>query len=297
LIRNLAATLVVAALSAGLLRVVADESRLGKPNASFTTPIELSVATFNLRFASDKGPNSWPRRRPVMRECLRQCSPDIVGTQEGVQTQLNDIAGDLPEYAWVGTGRDGGDQGEFMAIFYRRNRFTVLATNHFWLSDTPEIMASSSWGNSCRRMVTWLKLLDHRTGREFYFWNTHLDHEVHEARVNSAELIAQRMALLTPKLPLILTGDFNCPSKKSRPYEILTVDGGLADTWSIAKSRIHEDYNSFQGFKAPQRKGVRIDWILARGDVEVEQTEIVIFSKDGQFPSDHFPVVANLRLR
>jgi hypothetical protein len=89
-------------------------------------------------------------------------------------------------------------RGEFMAIFYRRNRFEPLEYEHFWLSDTPDVIASSTWGNGVRRMVTWAKFRDRTTGREFYFWNTHLDHEVQFAREKSAELIRQRIGLLPP---------------------------------------------------------------------------------------------------
>ena len=123
--------------------------------------------------------------------------PDLIGTQEGLYPQIKDIAADQPAYDWIGLGRDGGSRGEFMAIFYRRDRFEPLEYEHFWLSDTPDVIASSTWGNGVRRMVTWAKFRDRTTGREFYFWNTHLDHEVQFAREKSAELIRQRIGLCT----------------------------------------------------------------------------------------------------
>lgn len=264
---------------------------------SLSTPAaSLCVASFNLRYASAEGPNSWPARRPVMRECLRQLVPDLIGTQEGLHEQLNDLATDLPDYKWIGTGRDGGNKGEFMAIFYRRDRFEPLATNHFWLSDTPEVVGSSTWGNRCRRMVTWVHFRERSSHREFHLWNTHLDHEVQLAREKGAELIGKRISALSSAVPLILTGDFNCAAGASRPYEILTREAGLTDTWINAKTRVNEDYNSFQGFRDPEKKRIRIDWILTRGTVQVDKTEIVTCSQDGQFPSDHFPVAAWLKL-
>jgi endonuclease/exonuclease/phosphatase family metal-dependent hydrolase len=265
-------------------------------NTAAPAPLKLCVATFNLRYASNTRPNSWAERRPVMRECLRQLAPDLLGTQEGLHQQLKDIATDLPGYDWIGTGRDGGDKGEFMAVFFRRDRFTALATNHFWLSDTPEVVASSTWGNTCKRMVTCVRFRENASGREFHFWNTHFDHEVELARRKSAQLVRERIAALPSDLPLLLTGDFNSAAGKSRPHEILVKEGGLTDTWTVAKSRVNEAFNSFNSFRQPRQDGVRIDWILTRGAVDVERTEIVTFAKDGQYPSDHFPVAAWLTL-
>ncbi len=283
--------LIVLLLGGWLVRAGAAET-----GAVSNAPVKLCVATFNLRFASAERPNSWAQRRPVMRECLRQLAPDLIGTQEGLLQQLKDVAADLPEYDWLGTGRDGGDKGEFMAIFYRRNRFTPLATNHFWLSDTPGVVASSTWGNNCKRMVTWVRFRERASGREFFLWNTHFDHEIEAARQKSAALVRERVEALKTDLPVLLTGDFNCAGGNSRAYDILVKDGGFTDTWTAAKARVNESWNSFTGFKPPRQEGVRIDWILARGPVTAERTEIVTFAKDGQYPSDHFPVAAWLAL-
>ena len=261
-------------------------------NTSPAPPLKLCVTTFNLRYASSERPNSWTERRPVMRDCLRQLAPDLIGTQEGLHQQLKDIAADLPDYNWIGTGRDGGNKGEFMAIFYRRDRFEALATNHFWLSDTPGVTASSTWGNTCKRMVTWVRFRERSSGREFYFWNTHLDHEVEAARQKSAALIRERVGAVKTDLPVVLTGDFNCAAGRSRAYDMLVRDGGFTDTWMSAKARGNESFNSFHGFQEPKQNGVRIDWILTRSAATVDKAEIVTFSKDGQHPSDHFPVAA-----
>jgi endonuclease/exonuclease/phosphatase family metal-dependent hydrolase len=258
--------------------------------------MRLCVATFNLRFASSEGPNAWSQRRPVMRECLTQLAPDLIGTQEGLYPQLNDIASDLPAYHWIGTGRDGGNKGEFMAIFYKRDRFEPVATNHFWLSDTPEVAASSSWGNTSRRMVTWVRFRERPTGREFLLWNTHFDNAVEAARQKSAELIKQRIEALHTELPLVLTGDFNCAGGNSRAYDILVRDAGFSDTWNLARSRANEELNSFHGFQAPKTNRTRIDWVLVRGNMVVEKAEIVSCSENGHYPSDHFPVAVWLSL-
>lgn len=264
-------------------------------SAAEASPDELTVMTYNLKFASPKPPNAWPVRRPLMREVIRRLGPDVFGTQEGLYPQLKDLAADLPEYDWIGTGRDGGSRGEFMAVFYRKERFEPLAFDHFWLSDTPEVIASSTWGNSNRRMVTWVKFLDRRTKREFYFWNTHFDHQVQIARVKSAKLVRERVEALDTTLPLILTGDFNAAAGTHEAYKILTAGDFFTDTWVTARERKGEGLNSFNSFKAVGRDGIRIDWILTRGGISANSAEIVTFSRDGQFPSDHCPVIAKLR--
>lgn len=267
----------------------AAESASGKP---------LRVMTFNLRFASDHGPNAWPDRRPVMRTCIQEAHPDLIGTQEGVYSQLKDIDSDLPDYDWIGLGREGGSHGEFMAVFYRRERFDPLEYDHFWLSDTPDVIGSSTWGNSNRRMVTWIRFRDRQTDRQFYLVNTHFDHQIQTAREKSAELLVQRAAKLDPKLPIVVTGDFNAVAKANRAYDILVTDGPFTDTWDKAPVHDHADLNSFHGFSAsPRHEGARIDWILYRGPVEVERIGILPFQQNGQWPSDHFPVLAVLRFK
>jgi endonuclease/exonuclease/phosphatase family metal-dependent hydrolase len=178
-----------------------------------------------------------------------------------------------------------------MAVFYRKERFEPLEFDHFWLSDTPNVVASSTWGNTNRRMVTWVRFRDRRTGQEFYFWNTHLDHELQPAREKAAALIRERVDDLKTTLPILLVGDFNAEAGANRAYETLVGEGGLQDLWLAAAERRNEGLNSFHDFKGPRPGGVRIDWILARGVARVATAEIVTFSEDGQFPSDHFPVV------
>jgi endonuclease/exonuclease/phosphatase family metal-dependent hydrolase len=258
---------------------------------------ELVIATYNLRFASSESPNAWPDRRPVVKALLDRYQPDLIGTQEGLYQQLKDIAADQPAYDWIGLGRDGGSRGEFMAIFYRRDRFEPLEYDHFWLSDTPGMIASSTWGNGVRRMVSWARFRDRVTGHTFHFWNTHFDHEVQAAREKSAELIRQRIGKLPADTPLFLVGDFNSIAAADRTYDILTQEAGLADTWPAARERRNEDANSFTGFGPVRHEGERIDWILARGAMDVRATEVVTFRHVDQWPSDHLPVVAWITLR
>lgn len=265
--------------------------------AQSAQPPELRVATFNLRFASDKKPNSWAERRPVMRACIEELAPDVMGTQEGVYPQLKDIASDLPDYEWIGLGRDGGSRGEFMAIFYRKSRLEPLEFDHFWLSDTPNVIASTNWGNTNRRMTTWVRFRDRSSQREFYVFNTHLDHAVRAAREKGALLIRQRVAqAITNNLPVLLIGDFNVEPGKEKTYDLFLEDGFFSDTWTTARTRRNNDLDTFHNFQGAKKGTFRIDWILARGPWECDTTEVVVFSRGGQFPSDHHPVSARLRL-
>lgn len=256
----------------------------------------LCVMTYNLRYASSNPPNSWPQRRPVARACIERVSPDIFGIQEGLYQQLKDLHQDLPEYDSIGLGRDGGSRGEFMAVFYRKVRFEPLEYDHFWLSDTPDVIGSTSWGNSNRRMVTWVRFRDRPTGKEFYLFNTHLDHQIQIAREKGAELILKRINALNTSLPVILTGDFNAAARANKAYEILVNDDALSDTWETAATHRGERVNTFHNFNGPRAGESRIDWILTRGGVKTDAIEIITFKQEGQYPSDHFPVAAWLTL-
>lgn len=261
----------------------------------------LRVTTYNLRFASDTPPNDWPTRRPVMKASIEKIAPDIFGTQEGVFRQMKDMSADLPEYHWIGLGREGGSKGEFMSIFYKHKRFEPLEYDHFWLSDTPEVIGSRTWGNSNHRMVTWVRFADRANEkRQFYLVNTHFDHQIQVAREKSAALLRERIAAFKmTNLPVIVTGDFNATAGKNKAYDILTEGEFLKDTWRTAAEIRGPKIPTFHGFRgvnlsAPEN---RIDWILTRGEgIKVNWIEIDPFNQNGQYPSDHLPVTAELVL-
>ncbi|MDQ1040526.1 endonuclease/exonuclease/phosphatase family metal-dependent hydrolase [Streptomyces sp. V3I8] len=256
----------------------------------------LDVMSFNLRFASDTGPDSWAARRPVMRALLRRGLPHVMGTQEGLYRQVRDIAADLgPHHRWIGTGRAGGSREEFMAVFYDTRRLEPVEYDHFWLSDTPAVIGSNTWGAAYIRMVTWVRLRDLRDGgREFYVLNTHLDNESQDARARSASLIARRIAGLDRALPVVVTGDFNAAAHDNPVHDTL-LDAGLVDTWDAAVAR-SEPYGTFHGYRPPTPDGARIDWILTTPGVTTHRASVDTFSLGGRFPSDHLPVRASLTL-
>jgi endonuclease/exonuclease/phosphatase family metal-dependent hydrolase len=258
---------------------------------------DLQVMTFNLRYAGIVEPNSWVQRRPVMKKLLTAEQPDLIGTQEGLVHQLQDIKADLGDgYDYIGKGRLGGTIGEFMAVFYRKQRLTPQAYGNFWLSDTPNVPGSETWGGFSVRMVTWVRFVDRATGKRFYAVNTHLDNASENARRHAAELIRTRLAALNPKLPIILTGDFNTPAGSgSYVYHLLVNQAGYQDTWTTAATR-GPACNTFHGYQPIQPDGPRIDWILASPGVTATAALVNTHHTGGQFPSDHFPVQVRLRL-
>ena len=256
---------------------------------------DLTVMTYNLRYASNSPPNSWPERRPAAAAMIRELRPDVIGTQEGLYQQLKDLAADLPEYEWLGLGREGGSRGEFMAVFYRPGRLEPLEYDHYWLSDAPELIGSASWGNRVKRMVTWVKFRDLQTKQDFYFINTHFDHQVQESREKSAALVLDRTVQLETLLPVLLVGDLNAIAGQNPVYDMLVNDDAFVDTWTAAETR-GASIATFHDYRGPVSRDARIDWILARGPVQSLSSKVVTFALDGQYPSDHFPVVARLRL-
>ncbi|MCQ8831356.1 endonuclease/exonuclease/phosphatase family protein [Streptomyces malaysiensis] len=256
----------------------------------------LAAMTFNLRYASDSEPNSWGRRRPVMRELLRRARPHLLGTQEGLYGQLRDIAQDLGQrYSWIGVGRMGGSRDEFMAVFYDTGRLEPLEYDHFWLSDTPNVIGSNTWGGAVVRMVTWVRFHDRHTGKEFYALNTHLDHRSQNAREHAAALITERLDGLDSALPRIVTGDFNVAAHGNPVYDAMLNGGTLVDTWDTAERR-GPLYGTFHGFGPLTPDGDRIDWILTSPGVRTRHAAIDTFSQDTQYPSDHLPVRTVLEL-
>ena len=260
------------------------------------TDSALRVMTFNIRYAHTQPPDLWPDRLPVIDEIIGRHQPDVIGTQEGLYHQIRDLETALPDYAWIGIGRDGGSRGEFMAVFYRLDRLEPLEYDHYWLSDTPLVAGSRTWGNNYPRMVTSVRFRDRASGGQLLFVNTHLDHEVQASREQSAALILERLAPVPDSLPIVLVGDFNADAGTNPVYTLLTGTGGFTDSWSAGG--MPDTLGTFHGFRGTEaaRGRRRIDWILLRGPGRFLSTAILTDARDGQLPSDHFPVVADIRL-
>jgi len=274
------------------------------PAAVGATPAaELAVMSFNIRYGTaDDGENAWPLRRDLVVEVIREADPDLLGLQEALRFQLDELAAALPQYAELGEGRDGGTEGEYSAILYRAERFDPHEAGTFWLSDTPDV-PSITWGNACVRICSWARLRDRRDGSVLRFYNTHLDHVSQESRVRGTRLIESRMT--DPRAgggPCLLTGDFNA-GEDNPLYLHLTgrdVASSLVSPLLIDPFRVlHPDaapVGTFNGFRG-ELDGAKIDHILVSRDFEPLAAEIVRTARDGRTPSDHFPVTARLRAR
>ena len=260
-------------------------------------PATIKVMSFNIRYASNFGANSWPKRRSGVVQTIQDTKADLIGTQEGLHHQLIYMDKELENHKWIGVGREGGNKGEFMAIFYRIDRFKPLEIKHFWLSDTPEIVGSTSWGNNVKRMVTWVRFRDLKTNKEFYFWNTHFDHRSQPSREKSAQLIVSRVDALKTKLPIILVGDFNAVAKANRAYDTLTGQGAFVDSFETAAKKVNLGWNTFNSFRKTEKGKRRIDWVLTKGPLAIKRTEIVLFDESKQIPSDHQPVTAIIHIK
>ncbi|MEE2523649.1 endonuclease/exonuclease/phosphatase family protein [Pseudarthrobacter sp. J75] len=264
-------------------------------------PTDLHIMSFNIRLdrtATLPGQaDYWPERCPALTELLACEAPTAVGVQEAMFHQLTAISDALPgHYRYIGQGREGGTDGEYSAIFYDALRLEVIEWDQFWLSDTPHLAGSATWGNTVTRIVTWGRFLDMSTGKELILVNTHFDHESENARLRSAEAIMELMEGFSPRLPTILTGDFNAPAAASGAYDALVGSGVFDDAWDAAAQKLTPAYGTFPNYKDPVPGGMRIDWILATPDVDVRQAAINTFTLEGRYPSDHAPVQALVRL-
>jgi endonuclease/exonuclease/phosphatase family metal-dependent hydrolase len=252
---------------------------------------DLRVMTFNVRLLTDgDGPNQWRYRRDLAAHVIRQQQPDVIGTQELFAEQGDDLVARLPDYAWFGSGRRGGRGDEHMGVFYRRDRLRVVESGDFWLSDTPDVAGSITWGNLLPRMVTWALFERLADRRRFYLFNTHLPYRAQdeEARVRSVEAIVRRVRTLPPEVAVIVTGDFNT-APSGREHALLAAD--LQDAWIAAPKRKGPEA-TFHGFTGkPDR---RIDWIFSRG-LQARQVQTIGEHQGERYPSDHFPVLATLR--
>lgn len=263
----------------------------------------LRVMTFNIRYDNpEDGENAWVHRRDHVVSMIRFHKADVVGLQEALAGQLDYLASRLPEFNWLGVGRDDGNrEGEFTAIFYRKDRLTSTRDSTFWCSETPG-RPGLGWDAACNRTVTWAAFVDRHTKRAFYVFNTHFDHRGVKAREESARLLLRKIPTIAENAPVIVTGDFNC-IPGSEPYKIVTgrpVQKGmrqLVDARHISENGHHGPHGTFTDFNVHAVPKEPIDFIFVSRDWDVVSHATLSDTFDGRLPSDHMPVLAEIIIR
>lgn len=255
-------------------------AQAGKKDATF------KLISFNMRTAWGRdGSNSWQNRRGATLELLRQEAPDVMGVQEAMQEQLAYVDAGCPQYARVGEDRDGGAEGgETMAVFYLRERFDLLASGTFWLSETPD-RVSRGWDAACNRTVTWVELRDKASGKSFFYFNTHLDHQGRQAREESVKLIVSKIQEIAgPRAVVILGGDLNA-SVDSPAFK------PLSQWMKSAREKASESDSkgTFNGFgTAPDT--IILDHLFFRGRLRCQRFATLDGNYGAPYISDHYPI-------
>lgn len=281
----------------------------------------FNVASYNLRNdnAGDAARgDGWQQRLPVVADLIRYHQFDIFGTQECFKHQLDSLQARLPGFAYIGVGRDDGKaQGEHAAIFYDTTRFHLVNSGDFWLSETPDVAGSKGWDAALPRVCSWGQFRDLLSGKEFLFFNLHMDHIGVVARVESAYLVINKMKEIAPELPAILTGDFNV-DQTHQSYHALTESERLRDSYEISPIR-YATNGTFNGFKPDSFTTSRIDHIFTTAPFSVTRyavltdsyrtpavgtdanvkdapKEIEVTNYINRLPSDHYPVAVTVIL-
>ena len=261
------------------------------PQFAVAQSSELKVMSYNIRQGTAKdGTNSWMYRCPATLEMLEDQQPDVFGVQEALGDQIKFLEEFTKDYDCVGVGRDDGKKkGEYMSIFWNKKTVKMLKWGTFWLSETPD-KPSKGWDAACYRTATWALMKDKRTGKKFYFVNTHLDHVGVEARKNGLDLIVDRIAEINPEgYPMVLTGDFNI--KPTAP-ELKDLDAKMKSARKVALKT--DNHNTFNGWGKAKADDV-IDYIYISGFSSCPEYQTVT-KKYAQrtYVSDHYPIVARL---
>lgn len=261
----------------------------------------LYVGEYNIRNANEKDTkagNGWERRKSVVFDIIRIESFDIWGSQEVYHSQLEDLCEALPQYGYIGVGRnDGKQEGEYAPIFYKKDRIKCLSSGTFWLSETPDVVGSKGWDAKYPRICTWGQFKDLKSGKKFWMFNLHLDHKGVEARRQSCHLVLEKVKQMCGKQPFILMGDFNV-DQTNEIYNILADSGVFFDSYETAAVRFAET-GSMNHFKPNYKTDLRIDHVFLSSHFKALDYALLTYSywtevapnvHEQRLPSDHYPV-------
>jgi len=256
-------------------------------------PVEL--ITYNIRMnTSGDGEHAWPHRKDDVFALFRFHRADIFCVQEALPGQMDDLEMAFPDFRYEGVGRDDGKrEGEFSAVFYNQKRFKKLDGGTFWLSETPG-ECSFGWDAACRRVCSWVKLEDKKTGEQLQVFNTHFDHRGAQARSESARLILRKIGEIAgANGAIVLCGDFNLPPG-SEPIKLIRAK--LQDAFQVSEQPPYASVATFHGFTYDDNPRERIDYVFVSSDLKVKRYGGLTDSRDRAFFSDHLPVLVTLQL-
>jgi endonuclease/exonuclease/phosphatase family metal-dependent hydrolase len=261
----------------------------------------IKVMTLNVRYDNPKDSvNAWPNRASQVCNFIKDEKPDLLGMQEVLWHQYEVLDSLLTDYSSVGVGRDDGARGgEMNPVFFRKEKFDMVRTITFWLSDTPEVPGTRGWGASLPRIVTWMELVDKNNHDHFFYFNTHFAHDSDSARIMSSKILLKEVGKIAEGFPFIITGDFNM-LPTSTGYAILTGPNesvpALKDSYLISEKKPYGPAYTFNGFSDKPGTG-RIDYIFVKNGMKVLDHRTLIRKERGIFISDHWPVEAGIQMK
>lgn len=261
----------------------------------FSEAQSIKVMTYNIRYDNPGDSiNAWPNRIEKVSSLIRKYEPDIIGVQEALHHQLEDLIRVLPDYSYVGVGRDDGkEKGEYSAILFRNSRFGLLSKHTSWLSETPDVPGSKSWDAAITRIVTQAKFFDKDSKKEFTMFNTHFDHVGVQARFHSASYLVGMVAgvrVKNPAMPIFVTGDFNF-ERSEAAYDAMLADKNLVDT-----KPANDQTGTFCGFEVGKMECRAIDYIFHTQEWNLKNYFVLNDNNGKYYPSDHLPVLVELEL-
>lgn len=255
----------------------------------------IKIASFNIRLDTEQdGINAWSKRKENVKALIRYHDLEIVGVQEAFHNQLL-VLTEMPEFAYFGAGRDDGKSGgEHSAILYRKDRFSIVRSGNFWLSETPDVPGKGWDATCCNRICSWAEFKDKRSGKRFYIFNTHFDHQGVEARRESGKLMVRKIKEIAKDTPVICTGDFNSTPDTE---QIRALSSLLNDSYNVSKQAPYGPVGTFNSFVFTAPLKDRIDYVFVSRHFEVLKYAVLTDARDQRYPSDHLPVVADIRLK
>ncbi|MFN8300501.1 MAG: endonuclease/exonuclease/phosphatase family protein [Chitinophagales bacterium] len=251
----------------------------------------LGVMTYNIRNChAPDGVNVWGKRKHKVFDLLHKYRPDILGMQEVRHKQLEHLKQALKNYGEAGVGRDNGRRaGEYSPVFFRSDKFKLLQSGNFWLSETPEVPGSKNWDAALTRICSWVELQVIGTDSSFFVFNTHYDHRGEKARENSALLMAKKVAEIAGGKPFVITGDFNARPDSKAISNLIQNIPGLKDVFTTAPEHKTAEVNTDYGFNVSNKQGSKIDYIFCWSGGMPVSCEIIADNDGVFYPSDHLP--------